>query len=342
MAVVMFHFQPAFARSFSLNARTLLIDRGYLWVDFFFLLSGFILCHVHAEEFAKRPVPYREFLFKRIARVYLLHILTLFALLLPIFEPSTTDAKVATTSFMSNVLLVHAWGVLDGLTWNYPSWSISAEWAAYLLFPAIITVFYRAPLALAASLAIAALFGLDWLSASVDPQHTHSFRWLSFNFGWLRCILLFSTGVVIFRIFEVRPSFMRSDLVFGALAAGILIGMHFGVRDILIVLLMCGLLCAAALNQGKAKRLLSLQPIYYLGVVSYSVYMTQVFVEFGFLDKPSFQNFVTHLSAPTGFLVYLLACASMIGIAGAIYWSVELPGRSLVNWISERTARTTV
>ena len=35
-------------------------------------------------------------------------------------------------TFVSNGLLVHAWGVLDELTWNYPSWSISAEWAAYL------------------------------------------------------------------------------------------------------------------------------------------------------------------------------------------------------------------
>ena len=249
----MFHFQTDFSRSFSFNGHTSLIASGYLWVDFFFLLSGFILCHVHAEEFIPGQMPYRKFLIKRIARIYPLHLFTLFALLLPIFHPQTTTrTHGAAMTFVSNGLLVHAWGVLDELTWNYPSWSISAEWATYLLFPAILTVFYRTPLALAVPLAIAALFGLDWLT-TLDPIHKPSFKWLSYNFGWLRCIVLFSMGVVIFRIFKFRPAIMCSDFVFGALAAGLIIAMHFGVRDIVIIFLMCGLLCAAALNQAKAK-----------------------------------------------------------------------------------------
>lgn len=342
MAVVMFHFQSDFSRSFSLDAHTALIANGYLWVDFFFLLSGFILCYVHAEEFILGLEPYRKFLIKRIARIYPLHLFTLFLLLLPIFHPQTTTRVHGTTmTFVSNGLLLHAWGVLDELTWNYPSWSISAEWAAYLLFPAILIVFYRTPLALALPLAVATLFGLEWLATLADPKHTPNFMWLTYNFGWLRCVILFSMGVVIFRIFRARPAIMGSDFVFGMLAAGILIAMHFDVRDIVIIFLMCGLLCSAALNQARAKRLLSLQPIYYLGVVSYSIYMTQALVESGFVYNPSILNFITHLSASTGFLVYLLTCASVICAASIAYRLVEVPGRSLVNRLSEAAARKT-
>jgi peptidoglycan/LPS O-acetylase OafA/YrhL len=32
--------------------------------------------------------------------------------------------------------MMHAWGITDVAGWNSPSWSISAEWFAYLLFPA--------------------------------------------------------------------------------------------------------------------------------------------------------------------------------------------------------------
>src|SRR5205823_14590445 len=59
MAVVIYHFRGNFADKFYLDGVTLLFSRGYLWVDFFFLLSGFILSHVHAEEFIRGPAPYR-------------------------------------------------------------------------------------------------------------------------------------------------------------------------------------------------------------------------------------------------------------------------------------------
>jgi peptidoglycan/LPS O-acetylase OafA/YrhL len=33
--------------------------------------------------------------------------------------------------------MVHAWGTTPTVGWNFPSWSISAEWLAYLLFPLV-------------------------------------------------------------------------------------------------------------------------------------------------------------------------------------------------------------
>src|SRR5258706_2626883 len=164
MAVVLYHFQGNFSYEFYLHKSTLLFSRGYLWVDFFFLLSGFILSHVHAEEFNRGLTTYRTFLFKRIARAYPLHVFTLFVLLLPACWPTVQAMQDRRTvaSFVSNLLLVQAWGPTSHLSWNYPSWSISDEWAAYLLFPVILAFFYRTSLALAAVAAVLAIFGLDW------------------------------------------------------------------------------------------------------------------------------------------------------------------------------------
>ncbi len=333
MAVVLYHFQGNFADKFYLGKFTLLFSRGYLWVDFFFLLSGFILSHVHADEFIHGPAPYRAFLFKRLARIYPLHVVTLFVLLLPFFWPEAEAMGSTRTvsSFASNLLMTQAWGLTDHMSWNYPSWSISDEWAAYLLFPLIVAIFYRGRLALVAAGAMLAIFGLDWLTSFGPPQRIHDF---GVNVGWMRCLVEFSTGVVIYRIFKMRPHIMRSDFVFAALAAGVLVGMHFGVPDFLIVFLFCGLLCATALNAGTAKRVLSLQPIYYLGLISYSIYMTQALVQLGILDKSPFRSFVADLSPSAALVVFVLSCASVIAFASVSYFFVEVPGRSLVRWTS--------
>src|SRR5258708_12529385 len=101
MGVVMYHFQGNFGDKFYLDSTTLVFSRGYLWVDFFFLLSGFILSHVHAEDFARGLTPYRTFLFKRIARVYPLHVTTLVILLLPLFSPVPHPLRSPSTASSS-------------------------------------------------------------------------------------------------------------------------------------------------------------------------------------------------------------------------------------------------
>jgi peptidoglycan/LPS O-acetylase OafA/YrhL len=251
-------------------------------------------------------------------------------LLIPFLGASGTRV-----SFATNLLLLHAWGTDSELTWNYPSWSISAEWAAYLAFPAILAVFYRVALLYAVLLAGAGIFGLDALAAYLHPGPGHSFNDMSYSFGWLRCMLLFSMGVVIYRIYTARLSFLTSDWAFAAIAACVLAAMHFGAADIVIVFCFCGLLCVAAQNEGWPKKLLSRKPLYFLGLVSYSIYMTQALVQFAFEQRPIIL-FVRGLSPEVAFLVYLAECVTVIAVATITYRIVELPGRAFVQSLVPR------
>lgn len=61
MHVPVYHFSPSWA--------------GYLAVDFFFVLSGFVLTHTYL--YRKNPVTFLEFTLHRLARLYPLHIFTL-------------------------------------------------------------------------------------------------------------------------------------------------------------------------------------------------------------------------------------------------------------------------
>ena len=54
-----------------------LIGKGYLGVELFFTLSGFILCHVYLQGFGEGGFKYADFLWARLARIYPVHVATL-------------------------------------------------------------------------------------------------------------------------------------------------------------------------------------------------------------------------------------------------------------------------
>jgi peptidoglycan/LPS O-acetylase OafA/YrhL len=122
---------------------------GYLWVDCFFVLSGFILSYVYAAQFD--PVHGRSasaagaFWRARFARIYPLHAATLATLVLIRESASLAGlgradvlyGKDTLPALVSNALLVQSWELHGRLTWNVPAWSISTEAAAYLLFPVL-------------------------------------------------------------------------------------------------------------------------------------------------------------------------------------------------------------
>ena len=116
------------------------VAKGYLGVELFFTLSGFILCHVYLDSVADGGFRYFGFLWARLARIYPLHLATLAGVgvmaLAAQAAGRTIEASVLSwSSLPANLLLVHAWGFAPVAGWNHPSWSISAEWFAYLTFP---------------------------------------------------------------------------------------------------------------------------------------------------------------------------------------------------------------
>lgn len=117
---------------------------GYLGVDLFFVLSGFVIWHVHGDDLAwPHPVVLKRFLALRLARLYPVHLVALIALvmllwLLPSLAGRGIDHRIAgIPALFRHLALVQAWGFSRTLSWNYPDWSISAEWLSYLCFPLV-------------------------------------------------------------------------------------------------------------------------------------------------------------------------------------------------------------
>src|SRR5258708_16655147 len=156
--VVIHHLilMPTFLKAFPQNAwvNWSFFRSAWLLVDLFFVLSGMVMSLSYVKpDFGHFSL--REFMVRRLARVYPLHIVMLFAALLFRFVriglvvagvvvamPAAFEVNNA-YSFFLNVFLLHSLGFIDYLSWNAPSWSISVEFYTYLVFGLVVLLAQR-------------------------------------------------------------------------------------------------------------------------------------------------------------------------------------------------------
>ncbi len=157
-------------------------------MGFFFTLSGFVIMHVYAGRLSSAP-DYFDYLKKRLARMYPLHIVTFLA------APRFAGFYVP-EAIIPNILLVHAWNTTHRLSFDYPSWSVSAEFFVYLLFPIFFYLIikfgrYSIMLPSACGICISILFYLlnigNWQDAT-------------YNFGCLRAVPSFIAGMIVYQL----------------------------------------------------------------------------------------------------------------------------------------------
>ncbi|SMF63362.1 Peptidoglycan/LPS O-acetylase OafA/YrhL, contains acyltransferase and SGNH-hydrolase domains [Tistlia consotensis] len=282
LAIFAGHYNGWLVNNLELSRWTGLADKFYLAVDLFFLMSGLIIAHVYGPSFGRLGGrAYGDFLVLRLSRLYPLHLLVLGAVLaialirlllgaaeaLPPWRVAATLGEYLT--------LTHAWGTQAPVPlWNHPSWSISTEWAAYLVFPLLFPLLGRGGRPAQAAVAAGCLAGLVWL-AGLDPVAQLD---RSYDLGLLRCLFGFWLGVLLqgrYAAWRERPlgRLIGGDAVLLGLGLLLLILLQFRAPDLLSYLLLPPLVLAAALNRGRLGRLLEARPLRWLGEISYALYM---------------------------------------------------------------------
>jgi peptidoglycan/LPS O-acetylase OafA/YrhL len=314
---------PAF---FDFGMSLALFDKGYMGVDGFFILSGFILAYNYASG---RPFSYRDFISARFARVYPVHIVCLFgAAAVILFKEHHLHKHIIGTDqntwigFAQNLVLLNAWS-MDTITgWNDVAWSVSAEWFAYVFFPVFVLLVparNRLLALIALVLPIAVLGWLEWRS----PDH------LSLPGGLSRLIPEFYAGVLLCRIRKMM-NFANLPIVSGIVALVLVnVGVVLNI-DSLSVVGLGALVFALSSRADLLTRPLSVSWVVYLGEVSYCMYMIQRFP----LEALSFARknvaFVGHLPQAVQFILYM---AALTGGAMIVHHLVENPAR---RWINQR------
>jgi peptidoglycan/LPS O-acetylase OafA/YrhL len=134
----------------------------------YYVLSGFVIAHNYFENVSSPP-EYLTFLWRRIARLYPLHLLTLAALIALFYfgrslgKMPTNPERYDLSLLPGQLLMLHAWGIHPRLSFNLVSWSIRAEWFCYIVFPLVALMITRAGLPLTIALTAASVAVLEIL-----------------------------------------------------------------------------------------------------------------------------------------------------------------------------------
>ncbi len=304
--------------------------KGYLAVDLFFMLSGFVMWLNYGERLRKEGAAGAPaFWWRRFARIWPLHAAILggmlaFALLLLATGRDMTNYPLAELPL--HVLLLQNWGLTPELTWNHPAWSISTELGAYLLFPlAVVAVRWEAlrPWALVAgiiacALALHAIFTIAG-AQTLGEQIT--------RLGLIRCVLQFAIGMMLANLWlawrERGTMAWLCALACAALLGGIWLAQW--PETLVLPLAFAALLLALALDSGPVARLLSTRPLVWLGDASYATYL----VHFPLLVALKLVAVGEDLQiGPLVFATYLLV---LLGLSGGLYRWLEKPAQKWLN-----------
>ena len=315
------------------------VTKGYLGVETFFILSGFILSHVYLEAAGEKRFSYGGFLWARLARVYPLHLVTLFGVIglglaagvagLSI-DASLTDWR----ALPANLTLTHAWGLAPSSAFNHPSWSISAEWAAYLSFPAFAFGAWRLRNRPVMATGLAAAFALG-LYAAFEPLAGYSLTEATFRWGALRIVPCFALGCALYLVHRRGPIPFAGPV---ALISGgaMLVSVSLGLWDAITVLAAGGLILAlGALDNARAGVMGSKAGVY-LGEISYSIYMVCAPV---LLLTTNVAARLTGADDKRFHIIVWLALVAAIPVAAMLTCHlVERPARKALRGIADRRA----
>jgi peptidoglycan/LPS O-acetylase OafA/YrhL len=285
-------------RSTGVITNLALVRNGWLFVDFFFVLSGFVIAAGYGDRLRK-GFPIRRFMLLRFGRIYPLHLAVLLAFLLleltwsvfgsaqvsgrqPFGEPRTI------LEFVINLGLLQIFGIREFLTWNSPSWSIAAEMWTYLLAAIALRVTgSRFPLFL--MVVIPASLLIMWFTGDGALDRTYSK-------SLVRCVYGFGFGTLAWSVFRTRIqaiSWRRSTAtgieIAIAIACALLVASSGNSRWTFLAPPVFFLaILIFAMERGAISNLLTLKPFVFVGTLSYSIYMIHSFVEARALDVSTF------------------------------------------------------
>jgi hypothetical protein len=275
--VALFHFH-AFGHFYE----SAFIRNAYLFVDFFFVLSGFVIAHGYSDRIAGNLSEVMWFLRRRVSRVYPLHlfILLLFVgletvklALLQTHGVSVREAafsgSYSAPSLVSNVLFLQSFGLHDGLTWNGPSWSVAVEFWTYLLFAVLWLFLFRFRLQAAIALTTLSLMALWHLSGDMSATT---------DYGFFRSVHGFFLGVV---LYSIRTKIGDLNFRYPTLVEiGAVLALAFyisifgrGETSLVAAFIFSLAVLIFSYEKGWISRLLGMRPFVLMGLISYSLYM---------------------------------------------------------------------
>lgn len=350
--VVIFHLFEAFSGG---NHLQQIINHGYLAVDFFFVLSGFVIGYAYDDRWGKLTLG--DFFKRRLIRLHPMIVLGMIIGAIgfyfsasPILFPQLINVpfwKMLLVMLIGFTLLpvplsmdIRGWGEMHPL--NGPAWTLFFEYIANLLYALFIRKFSNRVLSVLVFLAGCALIHLAVTSPNGDVVGGWSIEPAQFRIGLTRLLYPFFAGLLLSRIF--KPGQIKNAFIWCSLM--IIIALSFprvggsenlwmnGLYDSLSIIFLFPLIVYMGAS-GEIKGKYISKVCRFLGNISYPVYITHYPLIYIFTSWAIDNKIPLSHAWPVGLLVLLLA----IAIA---YGSLKLYDIPVRRWLTNRkkTAET--
>lgn len=308
--IVFYHFSGVVKTHF---VNVSFIADAFIFVDFFFVLSGFVIAISYQDKIIS-GMKLKDYVLMRFGRIYPLFFFMLLCFVGLEAMKYVVPARTAPfdgyynnfTTLFANLLLIHNFVIFDRMTWNGQSWSISAEFYTYILY-AIVLLWAKTRMWI---ICLVVVLITPFLFLLMGKENIE----ISFNWGWLRCIYGFSAGVICYEIYKLilknNLSIKRFHSFIEISALCLLLGfIHFCARNEISLLspyIISICLLVFAFEKGIVSRILKTAPLQLIGLLSYSIYMTHTFVIvmvkhiIKIADKKFQLGIVTEVNTPYG------------------------------------------
>lgn len=335
---MIFHFNyfflPQAALTSMLPFMRPILDHAYLGVDLFFLMSGFVMTHVYGQKLSSNwRANWRDFATMRFARIYPLFVLTT---LVMVVTHALAHIPLSWISFSGRSLalqplLLQEWG---GLSWNYSSWSISTEAAAYAFFVfsagALVTGKYPRVIA---AICVALL-------AALCIEHGGRLHVFTGIHALLRTIAEFSLGALLYRA-HLAAKTSSGNWPAALLAVVCVVLAALTGWDIATVGVLAYLVYYGANATTLLARLLSSAPAIAIGAWSYSIFLWHAPAHYAVMAMFSaFGHPTETLGVTTARWLMLATMLAVIGLSALTFNCFEVPARRLIRRTLLRTKRS--
>ncbi len=337
--VYLTHLQPvlaAYLQQPAINDSSFLYN-GFRGVDLFFVLSGFILMHVHGTDF--RSLTYsrlHDFYVLRFFRVYPLNTFVLLALVpIGLAMPDLVrwfrmahgvpipyhQNDFSLAGFVQSLFLAQAWSVVKLGEWNGPSWTLSAEVFGYALFPLLAYGLIRQRSAVAC--AVAAVCSLLILIVLL-VAFGHADNNPTGSFGLLRMLFGFFAGMSLACCFRLWAAGAKHavPITFGAVLF-IALALTWRAANVTMVLSFAGLIFGLAFQRGPVNALMTTRSAMFMGRISFSFYLIH-FIPLK-VSLWLLQTQFAHADLAFRLLCLVVLVASCVLLAAATHHFLEVP-----------------
>lgn len=287
--VALFHLQ-AYSHLYEIS----LLRHSYLFVDFFFVLSGFVITANYRQKLLS-GFSFWRFMLLRFGRLYPLHLATLAAFiglelaryrfqgLLGGEIGNKFTGPNSVFAIATNLVFIQGLGVHNMLTWNMPSWSVSTEFYTYVIFALILLLLRGWIYVFVAFVVVGAPIFLLVFVGHIDTQY---------DFGIVRCALGFFIGFVCYDLFLIISQRLNERTFTSATISSAEV---LCVSLVVLFVCYCGdgsssltapvvfglAVLIFSFEGGLLSKVLKARPFIFLGTLSYSIYMVHMLVQIG-------------------------------------------------------------